>query len=213
MSRLVAFGCSLTYGHGLPDCYIAPQNPGLSASKLAWPEIVAQQLNRTCVNMSTPGSSNKRIWHNILNFKFKKNDVAIVLWTYEERFSILNDKESVEDIGPWIESDITVAYYQHLYNSYDSLMQTKLYVSHANFLLKEKSVPVYNLKATKKNVDIFKLSGKIIPHIPLYFCSNYKHKYSKALDGKHPGVECNQVFANDILQYVVSNKHKNLVGL
>jgi hypothetical protein len=208
MSRLVAFGCSLTYGHGLPDCHVAPHHPGPSVSKLVWPEVVARQLNRKCINMATPGSSNKRIWHNIINFKFKKDDVAIILWSYEERFSILKNKKSVDDIGHWVESNSAVAYYQHLYNSYDASMQTKLYVSHANFLLKEKAISVYNLTTKKETVDIFKLSGQTIPHIPLYICNNYRDDYPKALDNKHPGVECNQVFGNDILQYVVTDKYK-----
>jgi hypothetical protein len=158
--------------------------------------------------MSTPGSSNKRIWHNIINFKFKKDDIAVILWSWEDRSAVLRDKTSVDDIGHWVESDSTVAYYQHLYNRYDASMQTKLYVSHANFVLKEKAVPVYNLTTSKDTVSIFKLSGQTTPHIPLYICNNYKDRYPKALDNKHPGVECNRVFGNDVLQYIISNKHK-----
>jgi hypothetical protein len=163
--------------------------------------------------MSTPGSSNKRIWHNIINFKFKKDDITVILWSWEDRSAVLRDKESVDDIGHWAESDSAVAYYQHLYNRYDASMQTKLYVSHANSLLKEKEVPVYNLTVTKETADIFKLSGQTIPHIPLYICNNYKGHYPKALDNQHPGVECHHVFGNDILQYIISNKHKQSSSL
>jgi len=208
MSRLIAFGCSLTYGHGLPDCHIAPHNPGPVASKLVWPEIVAQQLNRTCINMSSPGSSNKRIWHTIINFKFKKDDIAVILWSWEDRSAVLRDKKSVGDIGHWIESDSTQAHYQYLYTRYDALVQTKLYVSHANFLLKEKAVPVYNLTIRKETAGIFKLSEQTTPHIPLYLWNNYKGRYPKALDNHHPGVECNRTFGNDVLQYMISHKHK-----
>lgn len=202
MKRLIAFGCSLTYGHGLPDCHVAPHYPGPVASKQAWPEIAAQQLNRTCINMATPGSSNKRIWHNIINFKFKKDDIVIILWSYEERFAIFKNKDVVEDIGNWMKYDTPQAYYQYFYNNYDSLMQTKLYVSHANFILKDKLIPVYNLTTKKETANIFKLPGHRVSHIPLYICDDYRNSYPVALDGRHPGVECNQIFANDVLQYI-----------
>lgn len=210
MKRLVAFGCSLTYGHGLADCHIDPHNPGPVASKLVWPEIVAKHLNRKCINMSTPGSSNKRIWHNIVNFKFKKDDIVIILWSYQERFSILKDKNLIEDIGNWVETDTAHLYYQHLYNEYDALMQTKLYVSHANFILRDASIPVYNLTIKKETNNIFKLPGQRIPHIPLYICDNYRNNYPKALDGRHPGVECNQAFAKDVLHYIVPGARKTI---
>lgn len=207
MNRLIAFGCSMTYGHGLPDCTSNTHLPGPVSSKLAWPEIVAQQLGRLCINMSTPGSSNKRIWHNIINFKFKKNDIAVILWSFEDRSAVLQDKKSVYDIGHWVESDSAKTYYQHCYNRYDALMQTKLFVSHTNFLLKEKKVPVYNLTARKEAVNFFKLSTHTTPHVPLYIINNYKGHYPKALDNKHPGVECHLVFGNDVSQYILSNKH------
>lgn len=214
MKRLITFGCSLTYGQGLPDCHVDPHYPGLTPSKFAWPEIVAEGLNRKCINTSTPGSSNKRIWYNIINFKFKPDDIVIVLWSWGERFAILKDKNSVNDIGTWMESENAKAYYQHLYNEYDSLMQTKLYVSHANFILKDKAIPVYNLTVKKETTDIFKLSGQRVSHIPLYICDdNYVSKYPPALDGKHPGVECNRIFAKDMLYYIMPDSKKTFNNL
>lgn len=213
MKRLIAFGCSLTYGHGLADCYVDPHYPGPVASKLVWPEIVAQHLNRTCINMATPGSSNKRIWHNIVNFKFKKDDIVIILWSYQERFAILKNKDVVEDVGRWMESDTPRAYYQHLHTEYDSLMQTKLYVSHANFILKDKAIPVYNLTVEKETTSIFKLPGHRVSHIPLYIWDNYRNKYPVAMDGTHPGVECNQVFAKDVLRYIVPSTRRKFNNL
>jgi hypothetical protein len=160
--------------------------------------------------MATPGSSNKRIWHNIVNFKFKKDDIVIILWSYEERFAILKNKDVVEDVGRWMKSDTPQAYYQHFYNEYDSLMQTKLYVSHANFILKDKAIPVYNLTIKKETSSIFKLPGQRVSHIPLYICDDYRNKYPVALDGRHPGIECNQVFANDVLRYIVPGTRRTL---
>jgi hypothetical protein len=89
-------------------------------------------------------------------------------------------------------------------------MQTKLYVSHANFLLREKNIKVYNLTVNKSTAKIFKLSEQTIPHIPLYICDTYRYKYPMALDNKHPGVECNEVYAKDILDYINPILPKNL---
>lgn len=47
MSRLIAFGCSHTYGHGLPDCFIPPHRPGTDPSKLSWPYPLGELLNST----------------------------------------------------------------------------------------------------------------------------------------------------------------------
>jgi hypothetical protein len=158
--------------------------------------------------MATCGSSNKRIWHSVANFKFKPDDVVIILWSFQDRSAILKNKKTVEDLGSWIETASSESYYRDLYNSYDSLMQTKLYVSHVNFLLKEKQIPIYNLTTMKDTVSIFKLSGQVIPHIPLYICDDYRNKYPKGLDNKHPGLECHNIFATDVLTYIDNRIYK-----
>jgi len=202
MSRLIAFGCSITYGHGLPDCFVPPYNPGPAPSNLSWPGVIARSLAIDCVNVSMPGSSNKRIWHSIINFEFNKDDKVFILWSYRERSAILKDKNTVEDLAVWIESETSKAYYKHLYTDYDLSMQTKLYVSHANLFLKEKEIEVYNLVTNEKYNDIFTLGDQITNHIPLYICDSYDNKYPKALDNNHPGVECHEVFAYDIVENI-----------
>lgn len=201
MSRLIAFGCSHTYGHGLPDCNIDCIYPGKFPSKLGWPSTVAKYLNRQCVNKASPGASNKEIWHNIINFKFRKTDIAVILWANHERSTVFTNAKSVIKIGPWMETPSSRSYYAELYNTYDSTMQTKLYISHVNFLLCTKRIPTYNLAGKYRSTGIFKLSGQIIPHIPVYLCDNYVKDYPKALDGTHPGVESNDAFARDIVNY------------
>jgi hypothetical protein len=208
MSRLIAFGCSLTFGHGLPDCHQEPNQPGKQPSKYVWPEVIAKRLGRICINLSEPGSSNKRIWHNVINFKFKKDDIVFILWTYNERWCLLKNKNFIVNYGPWQNTLETLYYYDKIYADYDAMMQTKLYVSHVNFLLKEKNITLYNLTTKKSTAEIFKLSGQTVPHIPLYICDTYRQNYPLALDNKHPGVECNEVYANDIMPYI-NNKSNN----
>lgn len=204
MSRLVAFGCSLTYGHGLPDCYIPPMSPGPAPSKFAWPQLVADQLGMTCVNESSPGASNKKIWHSILNFDFRKSDTVFIMWSYAERHAVLKDESVVVDLAPWlVESSLeSHSYYNHLYNEYDSVMQTKMYISHANLFLQSRKIKVYNLVTQKADVCYLTLGGTTFSHIPVYISDHYRHKYPRALDGGHPGVDGHAAFARDLIALI-----------
>ena len=48
MSRLVVFGCSHTYGHGLRDCYDPlTGHPGPQPSLQAWPARLVELLRQT----------------------------------------------------------------------------------------------------------------------------------------------------------------------
>jgi hypothetical protein len=87
MSRLVAFGCSHVYGHGLPDCHIPPNLPGLKHSDLAWPSILAQKLNRECVNLSSPGIGNLAILMRVLTTEFQPDDLVIIGFSYFDRYN------------------------------------------------------------------------------------------------------------------------------
>ena len=202
--RVIAFGCSYTYGHGLPDCVTPPTGPGMSPSNYAWPSIVAKELNAKCINKSSPGSSNKKIWHNIVNFKFKKDDIIFIMWTTPDRSCTLN-KFSDIDIGIW--KDSSRFYYENYYSHYDALMMSKLFVSNANFLLNNKGLTVYNLTTTKQS-SIFKLD-KIINHLPVYI-GNLKRQFPLALDNSHPGLECHNETAKQIIKKIDHNLKQEL---
>ena len=206
MERLIAFGCSITYGHGLPDCFVAPDNSGPVPSKVSWPELVAKYMNKECVNVAVPGASNKHIWHKIINFKFKENDTVFILWTFPSRTSVIKHN-TVVDIGAWN--------YQEYFNYVDfndSVLMSKLYVSHANMVLASQNVKVYNLILERKDREILKLN-ETIKHIPIYI-HLLEDMYPRALDNVHPGVECNEVFAKKILDFLkIENNlklHKSL---
>ena len=77
MNRLVTFGCSLTYGSSI------------RRSNDAWAQPTSNPKNLELINMGIPGASTKRIWWEILNFDFNKNDTVVVLWTHMDRWCIL----------------------------------------------------------------------------------------------------------------------------
>ena len=61
MTKLVAFGCSFTYGTALPDV------TDTKCSNMAWPALVAEKMNIEHINLGVPGASNDLILYNILN--------------------------------------------------------------------------------------------------------------------------------------------------
>ena len=82
MPRLVTFGCSLTYGYALKDCYPVTDKP----SELAWPTLLAKKLNRDCLNLSVPGSGNLQILMAVLKTEYQPDDLIIVAHSYFNRF-------------------------------------------------------------------------------------------------------------------------------
>ena len=159
MNRLVAFGCSNTYGHGLPDC-IENGLPGRSPSKLAWPNLLATKLNLNVVNMGQPGASNKRIWHNALHYNYNHSDTVVIMWSYISRYAILDKShegpfESLHDkrmsplvnLHPNQDNKRSRNYFKQFYEDYDSTQQLLAYSSHIHYMLESKNIKTYHIFA------------------------------------------------------------------
>jgi hypothetical protein len=194
MNRLIAFGCSNTYGHGLSDCIDPPFNPGPEPSKYAWPSHLAKLLNLNLVNKSICGASNFEILYNILNFKFEPTDSVIILWTtFARDLLFLNNSELpkyplLKPIGTWMTKEkngIDIKPWLMLYNSYDLIIRSLFHIHHAENYLE-------NLNLKNKS---FVIDNTLISNIPNFF--KFKNiettylrdilLYDKALDGNHPG--------------------------
>lgn len=200
MARLIAFGSSYTYGDGLPDTYPNNKKP----SKLSWPSIMADELNLQCINMSSQGAGNRKIWHDILNFKFESDDVVFILWAFPNRHTIFDSESEFKNLLPWgvDNSQEAVAFYRYIYTEYDSALNTKLYINHANQLVLLNNLKVYHLLLNEESIDLFELGGQKIDFIPLMFEESYKEIYPLSLDNLHPGEECHKAFVKDILQWL-----------
>lgn len=195
MERLISFGCSLTYGHGLPDCFIPPNQPGNNPSKMGYSSILAKYLNLECVNNSSPGASNKRIWNSVTNFSYNDKDTVIIQWSYIERTSIIKE-DTIIDIGPWIKNS-----FYDTYDEYDGTIMSKLFVSHSNMFLSNKKIKVYNIIPGINELPLLEFNGTTVDHIPVYITS-MRNLYPLALDKRHPGVECQEVYSKKILQHL-----------
>lgn len=121
MSRLITFGCSLAYGHGLSDCIKQPYNePGETASQQAFPALVARKLNRECLNLSRPGASNKEIWNNAVNYNYHSKDIVVVHWTYPDRNIVYKDDNTIIELAPWNDNTESKLFYKHFHSNRDT---------------------------------------------------------------------------------------------
>lgn len=206
--RLITFGCSVTYGHGLPDCFILPNgDPGPTHSNLAWPALLADSLNRDLVNTSRCGASNLEILHNILNFNFLKTDLVVVMWSFPDRDLIFgqilpNNTQSMMPMANWLTTPIAVKW-KYVHPASDLATRSWFYIHHASLYLESLQVQNYNT-FTRYNI-----LGEFRPNylnVSGYFKTWPLIDY--ALDGQHPGEKTQRFMAEEIKQYIeVSNAH------
>lgn len=162
MNRLVAFGCSFTYGDELPNCASDTNNP----SKHAWPQLAADMLGLECVNQSMSGIGNKHILYNILSFEFDPTDTVAIMWSYFNRHCIINDDLRITDLGSWFakknkdrnedfsiqyQHDASYAYYLDpgLQTESDDLFNNLMCINYANSYLTNKNISPVNLSIPK----------------------------------------------------------------
>lgn len=193
MSRLITFGDSFTYGHGLSDCYILKGNQeGPKPSKFAWPQVLGDMLGLEVINKSVCGYSNIQILKEILSFQdFLSSDTVIVGWTFNMRDCIFNKNmfgiESDYRVSVWHKNMKLVKDYFSVHNNHDLAVRTGLHIHHAESYLKTKTIKQFHFSAfqhewyNKKPVFIKKPDHYISYSI-------IDHKLDIALDNSHPGL-------------------------
>lgn len=198
MSRLIAFGCSHTFGVGLPDCYNRKKRiSGKYPSKLAWPQILADKLELKCINLGEGGSSNKKILYRILSFDFKQDDTVLVLWSYPIRTCIIED--NIRDIMPGGSEAFDKMYYRHFFTERDNSFTDSVYKRLAYFYLNTRISVSKHLLVEAESNSLFNFAEKI------YF-DNY-NKHGRAMDGMHHHEKDHELFALDILRILENEKN------
>lgn len=195
VSRLVTFGCSLTYGQYLDD-----------PSTQSWPSLLAEKLNLEVKNMGYPGASVKRIWWDIMNFKFNSCDLICVLWSHIDRWSIIKENKKVKNFNQWhIKTDPEVTYYyEHFYDRYDLSITFWLMVNHAKNFLDSQGLTNYHINASEVNYD-FDWNNIKFPNIKM---DQLREKYPKANDGNHPGPLAHLEFASQLYDVIKLDRTK-----
>ena len=199
MSRLITFGCSYTYGHGLEDCHIEPNKPGLVHSQKAWPSLLANMLNLELINCSNPGASNLHILWKLLNFDFNDEDLCIVMWTHFGRLPFSNIKYDSSIVNWEFFSDSVI---QRLPELEEESIVVKNYmcVNHGYLYLLSKKI--------KHNFIIWPYDGvRYANHfikIPTMLQEiNEGHcEIDKALDRAHPGPKSHMSIATKLFEKI-----------
>lgn len=209
MSRLITFGCSHTYGHGLEDCLISGNRPGPEPSKFAWPALLGNMLRLEVVNMSIPGASNLQILHSILRFKFQEEDQVVVLWSHTDRDLIFLEKPQYYNgplfmpIGSWSkDNDNTIVKaWAQVHSRHDMTIRSLYYIHHAEHFFKTLTLKNNHFTADE---DLLKfipayLKFKNLRNTELWKCITDS---DKALDGGHMGPIGHSLIANEIFKVI-----------
>lgn len=201
MSRIVAFGCSNTFGQGLQDCVTGSihQPP----SKLAWPAVLGRKLNLPVANFGIPGASNLEIIHKITQTKLRPGDRVFVLWSYLDRDGIIKEDNTVDKFGHWLlnqksklQSTKNKFYYKHMYSRLHQQFLFKIFVREANRIFSESVSNYYHM--VSKDVDENICPCPVIS-IKL---DDLRENYPKAIDQQHIGSQAHEILANIILKNI-----------
>jgi hypothetical protein len=192
MSRLIVFGCSYTYGTGLPDCknWFFDTFHNLKPSQLGWPKLLSKKLNCELINESFPGSSNTEILYTLLKFKFQDNDKVVMMWTHYARDMLFDNLHKFPffriRLGPWGKTHQERKWAEYL-NEKDYAMKSWFNMHHADLYLCNKNVQYIHYPATPKEFDKNKLDFIKV--------NNYYNDgitvLDKATDNMHPGIQSN----------------------
>ena len=204
MGKLIAFGCSTTYGQSLSDIHPHNKQP----SKLAWPQILGDLTNMPVLNMAKMGSSNKEIAHYALNYNYSIDDIAVICWTYKDRFCIVR-KDDILRLGVWHtdpkfpnfnpnkkeNQQVSKQFYEYVYDDYDMLLNAHCCIHYTDLFLKSKKIKCYHLMAhnyLNKEFEFFNTSILAIDYEKLY------NENPLALDNMHSGENTHKLLATEI---------------
>ncbi len=192
--RIIAFGCSYTYGHGLPDCLEEDKiTQGPSPSELAFPSLLAKRLNCECINLGKSGNSNKEIWNDILNFKFQEGDLAVITWTYFSRFCVIKS-DSIRRINPWKEEE--KVFYMNYSDRHDMVLDFYGRLNHIGSYLDNTGIKNYNF--------VIEYSDAKIPQWSQTSILGKFEMHDKAGDNCHPGTISHNIFSENIYKIIQS---------
>lgn len=211
MNRLIAFGCSHTWGHGLSYEYNVQGCNSLPPHKDSWPFKLGVKLDKEVINAATTGDSTKGITHKIFNFKFQPDDIVVILWTHPGRHSIIKNigsttRDNYERINYYNVDrfENCKLYYKHFYNEDDDNFNTLSYIQSANYTLSRKKIKVLNCFSEESSLKLI----REYTDIPLIYDKPFLKEYSRygyGIENVHLGKTSHVKFAEDIYNYLEAN--------
>jgi lysophospholipase L1-like esterase len=214
MQKLITFGCSITYGHGLPDCHVEPNHAGDKPSKQAWPNLLADYLSVLLKNQSKCGNSNLAILYDILTYKFSKGDIVVVMWSFNGRDLIFGEKNLLGiqkniPVGVWQDTPLANTW-KATHSEADVATRAWLYIHHATLFLNSINIPVYNVFANYQELKKYKPKFFKLPFYDIRIQSS--SPIDLALDNRHPGIKTHKLIA-DRIQKIIKKYPGNNVRL
>jgi|LauGreStaDraftv2_3_1035109.scaffolds.fasta_scaffold00190_8 hypothetical protein len=213
--RLVAFGCSFTYGDALPDTWPVHEL-GQTSSKFAWPAVLGKLLEVEVDNRGRSGASNFEILFNILNYDFKSTDVVIIMWSFPDRDMLFNkshfwQEQQHTSVGAWNDSELE-KHWAMAHSSADLAIKSWFYIHHASLFLESQGIKFINVFASYRALRKFKPKFlkvnffNIEPGIKDFVFPNGVYR-DYALDNQHPGVNGHEFIANRIKGFMDANRY------
>ena len=223
--KLVTFGCSFTYGHGLADCMAEDGSNGPTASEQAWPSVLGKLTGMKVDNASSPGSGNLMITKAIVDYsKFTKQTVVVIMWSNNDRETIYttNGKEKIHMLpgflsdnmpkGFWwnkpdtLRKDVTT-YYETFHDDYNACLNQMIRMNFVHAFLKSKGIQSFHVHSEHHRLDINYFKKFNIRDLNLkYF--NWKNNFhiDDALDipKPHPGPRSHALMATNIQHWFFS---------
>lgn len=227
--NLITFGCSHTYGLGLPDCVVANMVPPnvTPPSKFAWPVILKNLVGFKSVdNKSWPASSNRMIAKSAVEYEhYTKESVVIILWTNFDRHTIFEDAktnkwhflagyiggkplpcrslQSIRDEERFKKQLLN--YYGELHTEYDHTFSQMVLMNYVNSYLTSKGIKCFHILAEHNFKNEYSEWSKYnVPNLKLkLFRWDRDFKVDNGLDlpHPHPGENSHRLLALNVRQW------------
>jgi len=209
MSKLLVFGCSNTYGQGLPDCNWGWDEDMLPPSKMGWPHVVGNLLGREVVNYSFPGASVKETMFRVKQADISKDDMVIILWPHYSRTCIIKDLEHLQFdrlVAGNVFEDVehTDTYFKYFYEEEDAWVTCGAMIDYTQMILNTVGVEHYFMFHKPWEIDRYRDMG--IKNVLGLSQDWYFEKggYSLTMCG-HLDLDGNVVFGKDIYRFINSD--------
>lgn len=200
MSRLVAFGCSHTFGYALPDTTTTSKNP----SNFSWPALLSKELGMELINKGLNGISNHRILYELLTTDLQESDTVVIFWTATERGVVINNDGNMLNIGAW-DSDIITKSYFIAHSDLDLASGTLLDIHHADLFCRKNGIIPKHFLLIDKDRHYIEAAKKQHPWADTHFeyLNLIKIKRDYASDNLHYGVETHKEISNYIKTFLI----------
>ena len=223
--KLVTFGCSHTYGHGLSDCIAEDGSNGPTASQQAWPSILSGLTDMKVDNASRPGASNLMITKAIVDYsKYDKNTVVVIMWSNNNRETIYKPggeeklhmlpgflsagmpKDFWWDKEDTFKKDVTT-YYETFHEDWNATLNQMIRMNFVHAFLKSKGIQSFHLQIAHHHTDPNYFKKFNVRDLNLkYFNWGNDFCIDDALDvpNPHPGPKSHALIATNLRRWFFS---------